>query len=100
MPNTYVLSGVIIDKDQLLSLEEFAQALHAQPDIIIEMIDYQFIEPQGTQPTEWRFDSLALRRARIAMSFLRELEINMAGVGLALELLDRIDELEQQLKSK
>ena len=98
MPSNYLLTGVVIDNNELLSLEDLALALHAQPDVIIEMIEYHFIEPRGIQPTEWRFDSLALRRARIALSFLRELEINMAGVGLALELMDRIEALEQQLK--
>lgn len=100
MPDKYLVSGVIIDNNEQLSLEELALALHAQPDVIVEMIEYHFIEPQGRQPQEWRFDSLALKRARIALSFLRELEINMAGIGLALELMDRIETLEQQLKIK
>lgn len=97
---SYTLTGVIIENEHLLSLDELASALHAKPDLIFEMIDYHFIEPKGARPTEWRFDSLALRRARMAASFLRDLEVNMAGVGLALELLDRIEALQQQLNTK
>lgn len=99
MKNTS-LSVVIIDEAPLLTLDEFSRAIHIEKEIVFEMVDYQFIRPKGNSSEEWRFDSDALRLGRIAASFYRDLEINMPGVALALELLDRIETLEHQLKTK
>jgi len=92
-----LISGVIIDETQPLTLEEFCYAIHTEPKIIIQMVEYQLIEPIGESPDEWRFDSLSLKRARIAASFHRDLEVNMPGVALALELLDQIETLQHQI---
>ena len=85
-----IISGIIVEKSQSLTLEEFCLATHAERQTVIKMIEYQLIQPQGTAPEEWRFDSLSLKKGRIASSFYRDLEINMAGIALALELLDKI----------
>jgi chaperone modulatory protein CbpM len=47
---------------------------------------------------EWRFSGTALRRARTALRLQRDLEINLPGVALALELLEEIDKLRRTLK--
>ena len=91
------LSGVIIEKSQSLNLDEFCNATHAQKEIVIQMIEYQLIEPEGNSPEEWRFDWHSLKRGRIASSFYHDLEINMQGVALALELLDKIEYLQNQI---
>lgn len=93
----HIISGIIVEKTHSLTLEEFCQAIQTQPEIILQMIDYQLIKPEGESAEDWRFDSLSLKRGRIAISFYRDLEINMAGVALALELLDKIEHLQQQV---
>lgn len=93
-----LISGVIVDESQSLTLEEFCHAIHTQREIIVQMVEYQLIEPDGASPEEWRFDSHNLKRGRIAISFYRDLEINLPGVALALELMDKIERLRQQVK--
>ena len=39
-----------------------------------------------------------LRRAKLAITLTRELELNTPGVALALDLMDRIDALEARLR--
>ncbi len=41
--------------------------------------------------TEWRFSGAALRRARLALRLERDLELNLAGVALALELMEELE---------
>ncbi len=48
------------------------------------------LEPIGETPQDWQFTGQSLRRTRLALSFTRDLEINPAGVALALDLLDEI----------
>lgn len=92
-----IIAGVIIEKSASLTLEEFCHAVQTQPEIIIQMIEYQLLQPQGEKPEEWRFDSISIKRGRIAVSFYRDLEVNMAGIALALELLEKIEQLEKQV---
>ena len=47
---------------------------------------------------EWRFTGDALRRARLALRLERELEINLAGVALALELMEEIEQLRRRVR--
>lgn len=96
MEHDQLITGVIVEESQSLTLEEFCQATHTSREIIVEMIDYKLIQPQGNQPSEWRFDSLSLRRGRIAASFYK-LEINMQGVALAVELLEEVEQLRRQI---
>jgi len=94
------IKGIIIESDSPLTLEELVNALQVEPDFIIELVEYQLIAPQGQSKQEWHFDSEALRKARLARNFYHDLEINMPGISLALELLDRIEKLENELKKR
>lgn len=92
------LLPVLIEQSTSLTLEEFCHALQTQESIIIEMVEYELLQPQGNTPEQWRFDSSSLRRGRIATSFQRDLEVNMPGIALALELMDRIEDLQCRLE--
>lgn len=93
------ITGVIIESDKPLTLEELAQAISMSNDIVIQMVEYQLLEPKGDQPKNWEFDSICLRRAKIAASFYRDLEINLSGIALALDLLEKIDYLENRIET-
>jgi chaperone modulatory protein CbpM len=50
--------------------------------------------------SEWRFTGDAVRRARLALRLERDLELNLAGVALALELIEEISQLRRELKAR
>jgi chaperone modulatory protein CbpM len=50
--------------------------------------------------TEWHFSGAALRRARVAVRLERDLELNLAGVALALDLLDELAQLRHELRAR
>lgn len=91
------ISGIIVENSGSLTLEQFCRATKIKKEIIIEMVDYQLIQPIGEIPEDWHFDSRSLKRGRIAASFYQDLEVNMEGIALALELLDQIEHLQHQL---
>ncbi len=90
------ISAVIIEHPHSLTIEEFCRAIHIRREMVVEMVEYQIIAPEGEEkpPENWRFDSASLKRGRIAASFYQDLEINLPGVALALELLDKIEGLQ------
>lgn len=92
-----IFTATLIDNGDGLTLEEVCRTVHIDKDTIIEMIEYEVISPQGKAPDEYLFDSNCLSRLKKAISFYQDLEVNFAGISLAFELLDRIQELETQL---
>ena len=58
--------------------------------------------PTGTGAPEhnfWRFTGEQMRRARMAARLQGDLGINLAGVAVALQLLDEIEELRERLEA-
>lgn len=100
MEKPNLITGQIIEETHIFSIDEFAHAIHVKKEIVYELVEYQLIKPQGRNKDEWCFNVHDLKRGRVATNFLNDLEINMPGVALALELLDRIEELELKLKTK
>lgn len=92
-----LITGVIIESTQPLSLVELAEAIATDQTVIIEMVEHQLFIPEGDSPHNWQFDSFCLRRAKIALSFYHDLDINLAGISLALDLLDQIEQLEGEV---
>ncbi len=99
MPNkkTTVISGVIIESSKPLSFDEMCQAVHVDAPVLTQMIELNLIVPQGESPHSWLFDSICLKRAKVAVNLHQDLEINMSGIGLALDLLDKIERLETRI---
>lgn len=55
------------------------------------------LSQQVAERAQWRFSGSALRRARLAFSLARDLEVNPPGVALALDLIDEIEALRAML---
>ena len=88
---------IMMVSDEKYHLQEICEICGIQTEFIIEMVEYHVLEPQGEKPEEWRFDSISLKRGRTASSFYHDLEVNMAGIALALDLLEQIDDLRKQI---
>lgn len=95
------LSGVILDEQHVLTLAEFSQACSVQTGYIIELVDEGLLVPENPareqEPHAWCFTGAQMRRARMAVRLQNDLGINLAGVALALQLLDEMDALRAEL---
>jgi chaperone modulatory protein CbpM len=93
-----ILSGVLLDEQTEISLSELCEACSSSAEWIIELVEVGALDPVGYQQTLWRFSGSSLQRARTAMRLQRDLDLNLAGVALALDLLDEIEALESRLR--
>lgn len=84
--------------NEKLSLDDLCTAINTRKEIVIALVEYELLQPEGETIEEWSFSLTAVKRARLACSFYYELEINWQGVALALDLLDQIEQLEAELK--
>jgi len=80
-----------------VSFEELCTVCHITPDFVLELIAYGTIEPQGGSVATWRFNSQQLQIIRTAIRLHHDLEVNHAGVALAIDLLQQIEDLQTQL---
>lgn len=96
----------VVENDVQFTLVELSRACRAREEEIRVWVVEGVLTPVGVSPEErlsappeqWRFAGPALRRARLALTLTRELEINAPGVAFALDLMDRIDALEASLR--
>jgi len=88
----------IVEEEIHLTLVELCHACSASEEHVIAWVFEGVLEPLGVAPPDWRFTGQSLRRARLALSLTRDLEINPPGVALALDLLDEISVLEAKLQ--
>lgn len=85
-------------EQQPVSLDELCEMLAISPDYIQQLIEYDIVSPQGRQPEDWMFDVIHLQRAKTAVHLQRDLDVNLAGVALVLDLLEEMEELREKVK--
>ena len=112
---TTELRGIILDEQSVLTLAEISNACAVQTEYIIELVDEGLItpelspeitpeagpqfSPETREPHSWRFTGMHLRLVRIASHLQSDLGVNLAGVGLALQLLDEVEALRARLNA-
>ena len=92
------LNEQIVEEEVHLTLMDLCHACHTSEEHVIAWVYEGVLEPIGEAPKNWRFTGPSLRRARLAASLIYDLEINLPGIALALDLLDEIHVLQARLK--
>ena len=98
-----ILTGIVLDEQVELSLRDLCHACSTSTEWVIELVEEGVLEPIGEQPidqqpTRWRFSGPSLSRARAAVRMQQDLEINLAGVALALDLMEEIEVMRERLR--
>lgn len=76
-----------------LSLEDFIQATDLPTTTIMEIIEQGIIEPEGQDREHWRFDTRMIMVTKKAQRLHQDLQLDWAGIALALELIDEMEQL-------
>jgi chaperone modulatory protein CbpM len=94
--------GAVIECEEwyYLSLTEVSLSFGVTKETVLEIVDEGIISAQKDEKDEWRFDNEAIRCIRTVLRLERDLGVNFAGAGLALELLREIEHLRSLLPSK
>ena len=92
------IEGSIVENEVHMSIVELSHAARTPEDLIMSWVTEGVLSPAGSSPQDWRFGGDSLRRAKTAAHLTHDLELNVPGVALALDLLDEIASLRAQLK--
>ena len=79
-----------------LTLGELSRSVDLHPEMVLRLVDLGLVDPEVGKP-EWLFQDTAVPRIWKIKRLHRDLGINWAGIGVVLDLLDRIEELEREL---
>jgi len=91
------LAGEIFEEYTVLSVDELSRLCAVDRAYIVELVEEGVLSVTAVEAEQWRFAGTALRRARTALRLQRDLEINLPGVALALELMEELDALRREL---
>ncbi len=94
------LRGQLIEAETLISVDELCRHCTLRVGEVITYVQEGILDPEDDavrpeQAETWQFHISSVRRVRTAVHLQRDLGVNLAGAALALELLDRIAELER-----
>jgi len=97
-PHSFVVDSVVVEEEIRFTLADLCRVCGVESAQLITLVDEGVLEPAGSGPEDWLFSGPSLRRARIALRLTRDLELNLAGAALVLELLDEIESLRARLR--
>ena len=92
-----VVTAVMIDEDTSLTFVEVCQYYRLPESVLRQMIEHGLFQESSTRVKATRFDAPKLARVRSASRLRKDLGLNIPGVVLALELLDELEQLRQEI---
>ena len=93
------ITAVLLEDDQTLTLAEVCRACELSADRLLAMIEEGVIEPRGGVPERWAIPATQLRRIQIAVRLERDLGVNLAGAGVALDLIEEVRALRARVRA-
>lgn len=94
------IEASVVENEIHMSIVELSHASRTPQELIMSWVSEGVLSPAGSSPEDWRFSGDSLRRAKTAAHLTHDLELNVPGVALALDLLDEIAQLRARLNLK
>lgn len=92
------LTGIVLDENTELSLSDLCDACSRDTAWVSALVEEGVLEPINAGGRRWRFTAISLQRAHTAMRLERDLGVNVAGIALAIDLLDEVRTLRARLR--
>jgi len=88
---------------QYFSFQELCNVTALPSRTIIEIVDHGIIDPEGSGPDTWLFNTQMISVTKKACRLHDDLEIDWSGIALAISLLEELEQLRhenQQLRAR
>jgi chaperone modulatory protein CbpM len=92
------ITGEVFDESTEISLSQLCEVCSVEHTLIEQLVEEGMLDPVGRRSGEARFRYTSVRITRTAMRLQDDLGVNLAGAALALELLERIEVLQRQVR--
>jgi chaperone modulatory protein CbpM len=91
------LPGAIFEEAAVLTVNDLSRMCAVDERHIVEFVEEGVLHVIDVH-SEWHFTGAALRRARLALRLERDLELNLAGVALVIDLMEELVELRREAR--
>lgn len=91
------LEGELLDEQRAIRLSELLRVCGVSAGQVRAMVAEGMLHPRGAEPEQWVFRGVEVIRVRRAVRLQRDLELNLPGTALALELIDEIERLRSRV---
>ena len=92
------MEGQVIDDRTEITIVQLCRRCEVEAELVERMIADGIIEPSRTRGDTLYFPHSCVKRTRVVMRLRSDLGVNLAGAALALELMERIDNLKARVK--
>jgi chaperone modulatory protein CbpM len=80
------------------TMDELCRSCAVHTEYVVELVQEGIIVPSvmagsSSAPETWRFNSVHVRHTKVAWRLQHDLDINLPGAALALQLLDELESL-------
>ncbi len=89
--------GDLLDERLRLTLDELCRVCKVEEHVVVEMVHEGVVEVVTSRRDQWIFAGTAVPRIRTALRLQQDLDVNLPGAALALELIDEIERLRRRL---
>ncbi|MGL5741247.1 MAG: chaperone modulator CbpM [Legionella sp.] len=97
MKQDTTLVGVLIEETTTFTFNEVCTKYHISNELLLEMVEYGLFSSPTTQTEQLKLNQKDVLKIESAFRLHRDFGINIPGVALALELLEKIDQLNDEL---
>ncbi len=92
-----ILEGTPLDESTWIAIGDFCAWLRVDVEWVESLVEAGVIEPRGAAPETWSFPVRDLVRVRAAARLVHDLDVNLAGAAVILDLVEERRRLERRI---
>jgi chaperone modulatory protein CbpM len=92
------VTGEVFDESTEITLSQLCEVCSVEHTLIEQLVAEGVLDPVGNRSGEVLFRYTSVRVTLTTIRLQDDLGVNLPGAALALDLLERIEELQRQLK--
>lgn len=92
-----ILIGMLIEETETFSYKEVCTKYNITTDLLEEMVEHGLFSNKSTDLKQLQFNPKELQRIESAFRLHQDLGVNLPGVVLAIELLEKIQHMDEEL---
>ncbi len=97
MSQDSILIGMLIEESETITYTEVCHKYNIPKKLLVEMMEHGLFSNKSMHVEQLNLNQKELRRIESAFRLHRDLGINLPGVVLAIELLEKIEKLDNEL---
>ncbi len=95
--NNKLIAGEIIDEKITFTISQICQQCDIPKELLLQMMEHGLFEFYQQDQDEYRIDINGLKQIEIAFHLHKDLEINIPGIAVIIELRDELEQLRTEL---